>query len=97
VRHPYRAEDLEGKVHSFDTVLTAFDGLVGLAWLDLTEMERAREALTASEARYRILAEHASDVVYQIDADGVICWISPSVQRELGYSPEELLGGTRST
>lgn len=63
-----------------------------VAMRDIDAAHRDREALAASEARFRILAEHASDVVCQIDARGVIQWVSPSVERELGYLPEELTG-----
>lgn len=48
--------------------------------------------LTASVERYRFLAENANGIVYEIDRDGIIQWISPSVQRELGFQPEDLIG-----
>ena len=67
--------------------------------LDITEAtlvdqakEEVRAALAESEARYRLLAEHASDVVWQEDYEGVILWVSESVEQVLGWSPEALLG-----
>lgn len=54
--------------------------------------EGAMEALEASEARYRLLAENASDVVWQLDDGGRIAWVSESVRAVLGYAPEEMLG-----
>ena len=42
---------------------------------DRAELERLR----ASEARYRLLAEHARDVIVQYDATGIIHYASPSV------------------
>ena len=36
--------------------------------------------------------EHTWDVVHVLDPDGTIRYISPSVQRLLGYSPQEMLG-----
>lgn len=45
-----------------------------------------------SEQRYRLLAENASDVVALSDPSGVIQWISPSVQRMLGWTAQELIG-----
>jgi PAS domain S-box-containing protein len=42
--------------------------------------------------QFRLLAEHASDIVYRCDADWVVTWVSPSITRELGYDPDDLLG-----
>ncbi|NQU37243.1 MAG: PAS domain S-box protein, partial [Actinobacteria bacterium] len=50
------------------------------------------EQLQASEARYRLLAENASDVVWQLDAQGLMRWVSPSVTWVLGWDVEQLLG-----
>ncbi|MEI8238473.1 MAG: EAL domain-containing protein [Actinomycetota bacterium] len=33
-----------------------------------------------------------SDVVYEVDRDGIIQWVSQSVQRVLGYTPDEMVG-----
>ena len=67
--------------------------------LDVTEetlaeqaKEQVRAALAVSEARYRLLAEHASDVVWQENLTGSIEWVSESVEQILGWSPEALRG-----
>ncbi len=62
------------------------------AWRDAASEVASRIALEASEAQYRMLAESASDVVYEVDLEGVLRWVSPSVTRLLGWQPEELLG-----
>jgi diguanylate cyclase (GGDEF)-like protein/PAS domain S-box-containing protein len=62
------------------------------AWRDIEGEHVAREALLASEAQYRRLADNATDLVYQSGADRLISWISPSVEATLGWAPEELLG-----
>ncbi|MHB1088781.1 MAG: PAS domain S-box protein, partial [Acidimicrobiales bacterium] len=62
------------------------------AWRDAENEVAARVALEASEAQYRMLAESASDVVYQVDLQGTIRWVSPSVSRVLGWRTEEVLG-----
>ena len=62
------------------------------AWRDAETEVAARTALEASEAQFRMLAENASDIVYQTDVEGVIRWVSPSVTRVLGWQPDELLG-----
>ncbi len=44
------------------------------------------------EARFRSLAEHASDVVCETDADGVITWVSRSIALVLGHDADALVG-----
>jgi two-component system, sensor histidine kinase and response regulator len=51
-----------------------------------------RQALAASEARFRALVEHGSDMISLTDATGVRRYASPAYGRVLGYRPEELLG-----
>ena len=62
------------------------------SWRDVDAEVRAEEAQRESETRFRLLAENASDVVYQTDLAGRISWISPSVTSVLGWDVEELLG-----
>ena len=56
-----------------------------------------RNERQAAEARYRLVAEHASDVVCVVDADGDIAWVSPSVEGVLGWDPDELVGSPVAT
>ncbi len=57
-----------------------------------TRAAEMEEALRLSEARFRALSEHASDLVRIVDATGIIRYASPSHQRLLGYAPGDLLG-----
>jgi len=66
-------------------------GTIGIA-VDITEEKRTR-GLVESQARYfRSLIENAHDGISVVDADGVIRFEAPSVERLLGYRPEELVG-----
>jgi len=58
---------------------------------DVTARRAAQAALAESEARYRLLADLATDIIMRMDADGVIRYISPSCRR-LGYEAEEMIG-----
>ena len=40
---------------------------------------------------YRILAEESSDILAIHDVDGTLRWISPAVERVLGWTPEQRL------
>jgi diguanylate cyclase (GGDEF)-like protein/PAS domain S-box-containing protein len=45
-----------------------------------------------SEARFRSLVAHSSDLITVLDAQGTVTYQSPSVQRVLGYRADELEG-----
>jgi PAS domain S-box-containing protein len=59
------------------------------------EAARRREAeaaVRASEERFRALMDNAPDVVDIVEADGTVRYVSPSVARVLGWTPEEIQG-----
>src|SRR5207248_1776602 len=45
-----------------------------------------------SEARFRSLVAHSSDLITVVDADGIVTYQSPSIERVLGYRAEEVEG-----
>lgn len=59
---------------------------------DITAQKRTDLALRESEQRYRLLADHSSDMIARIDPDGVFAYVSPAAERITGYTPDELLG-----
>lgn len=60
--------------------------------LDITEKKAAEEALGRQEEWFRKLTEHSSDIVFVVDRDHVVRYVSPSVTRVLGWSPVDALG-----
>ncbi len=55
---------------------------------------RAYRKVQESEQRYRLLAENVHDVIWLTDLDFRYTYISPSVQRLRGYTPEEAMALT---
>lgn len=45
-----------------------------------------------SEERFRSLVRNASDIILITEADGRIRYVSPSIERILGFTPEEVIG-----
>ena len=57
---------------------------------DITERKKAVDALAASEARFRMIAESADDFIVIGDTRGNRHYISPSYYRVTGWTPEEV-------
>jgi two-component system sensor histidine kinase UhpB len=88
-----------------DQQIATLEDLAGIA---ITELELRRELterasiesalresekrLRRSEEHFRSLIEHTSDIITIVDESAVLLYGSPSVERVLGYPPEELEG-----
>jgi len=61
---------------------------------DITDRKNAEEALRESEEKFRSLVETSPGVIWEIDIQGNIRYISPMTGPIMGYPPEELIGKT---
>lgn len=64
-------------------------GYVGMIE-DITERKLMEQALRESEARYRIVAETASDAIITIDGENRILFVNSAAERIFGYQKEEI-------
>ncbi|MDH3755203.1 MAG: EAL domain-containing protein, partial [Acidimicrobiia bacterium] len=76
-RHEHDDADLEG------TVLTA---------RDITEKRTAQQHLVRSEARFRSLVQHSSDVIAIVDDDEIFSYASPSISSIVGIDADTVVG-----
>ncbi|HWT52487.1 MAG TPA: PAS domain S-box protein, partial [Caulobacter sp.] len=58
----------------------------------LANLVETRAVAERSEARYRLLAESALDIIAHSDLDGQMTYVSPAALAILGYEPDEMLG-----
>jgi diguanylate cyclase (GGDEF)-like protein/PAS domain S-box-containing protein len=59
---------------------------------DLARRRKLVRDLQLSEARYRALADHSTDIIMNLDNDGRIRFVSPAIRRLAGHAPEALIG-----
>jgi PAS domain S-box-containing protein len=58
---------------------------------DIDTRKKMEKALREGEDRLRLLTENVSDVIWTMELPGRFTYFSPSVERLLGYTPQEAL------
>ena len=88
----YRLITAKGNVRYLFTKGKLIDDVSGFGISqDITSQKEAEQALLKSEQSFRLLAEHSEDIIIEHLPDGTVQYISPSVQKVLGYQPDEVL------
>lgn len=61
---------------------------------EVEDRKNSEAALRESEARYKLLAQNVTDVIWTVDMGLRFTYVSPSVEKLLGYRADTLLGLT---
>jgi diguanylate cyclase (GGDEF)-like protein/PAS domain S-box-containing protein len=77
------SRNLQGALDSLATQVS-----LALESAALSEEMHRRE----SEQRFGTLVQHASDLITVLDADATVLYQSPSIERVLGYAPQDVIG-----
>ncbi len=56
---------------------------------DITERKKTENALKESELKYRFLTEQMNDIVWTLNLELQTTYVSPSIKKVLGFTPEE--------
>ena len=59
---------------------------------DVSERKKFERGIIESEQRFRSLVQNSSDIITILEADGTVRYVSPAVERVMGYKPEEQVG-----
>ena len=87
-------EDEEKKITSWrdNFVYKLPSGEVVTVYEDITEQKQAREEIIKNRAQLEAIFNSISDAVVFTDTQRKILRVNPAVEKNLGYSPDELLG-----
>ena len=97
VRDAYRLRREDGTWRHIESVAVSHLADAGIHGIivnsrDVTDQRLAEEALHSSEARYRMLVEQATDLIYNCDMTGRFTFVNPTALRVTKYAEEELIG-----
>ncbi|WP_308924275.1 PAS domain-containing hybrid sensor histidine kinase/response regulator [Janthinobacterium sp. J1-1] len=59
---------------------------------DMTQRQRAEEALHASSERYRLIVQTAAEGIWMTNSSGQTTFVNPKMAHMLGYTVQEMLG-----
>ncbi len=81
--HPVRSDPLG----------TLFSGYV----VDITDRKRLEEQVRLSEQKFRTFVEGVNDLIYTVDPQGLMQYVSPNWTEMLGHPVEEIVGQSYTT
>jgi PAS domain S-box-containing protein len=89
----------QGKNAIFALVSIYQQKAIRLVWMTLRSKKNMaeseyQEAIEQREERFRTLIQYSADAIQLLSADGHVLYSSDSVERVLGYKPEELQGAS---
>lgn len=90
-----RFRDKQGNLH-WGLTTTLPINIAGESYLltqtkDITGEKTRNETLEKSEAKYRLLADHMKDTVWIMDTNLKVTYVSPSAEKLLGRTQEEII------
>ena len=64
---------------------------------DISDRKGAEESVRNSESRYRLLADNALDVIFQMGLDWRFRYVNPAIYDTIGYTVDEFIGSSLNT
>lgn len=86
--------DLPERKDEIGRLVKAFNSMAAQIRDKVNALDAANRKLSQNEAKYRLLAENSEDIIFTLDKNLRCSYVSPSVERILGFVPSEVLGKT---
>ncbi len=94
----YRLKGKDGKYHHIRELGVprfledgSFSGYIG-AMFDVSREKEFQQRLQEEKSKLQLLTDHSPDIILMTDTQGTIEFVSPTILRLLGYTPEEVVG-----
>jgi len=68
-----------------------FLGYIGTAF-DITSERKMFNTLEEEKKKYELISNKSADIIFLINKEGIIEYVSPSIKRILGYTEKEIIG-----
>ncbi len=96
LRYEFKGLTKDGREIDFDVSITHIDyqdkpATQGIL-RDITERKKMEQRLVESEKKYRALVENVPNVIYRDEPDGRTFYMSPYIEKMIGYRPEDFYG-----
>ena len=90
---PVRSRDEMGVLaENFNSMISQLQALYAAMEVKIDQVQQAKETIADRERWFRALIENATDIITILNAEGIITYQSPSVERILGLDPVEMVG-----
>lgn len=88
---------IRGKESVFDATITAIPisinetPAIQAVIIDVSDKKSAAEAFNRSEEKFRLLTVHLAEIVWIVNTEGIVTYVSPYEENILGYPVEQVL------
>lgn len=86
--------NLDDIILDFDVYisLNMNDSLALCFFKNTTDTNRLRKKIIDDEQKYQFMVQNSNDIVYQMDKNGVLNFVSPAWERMLGHEAKDVVG-----
>ncbi|MEI7433583.1 MAG: PAS domain S-box protein [Methanomicrobiales archaeon] len=85
-------DELGVLANAFNNMAARLRELIGRLEAKVAELQNTQAALQESEEKYHHLIENSHDIIYTLNTEGILTFVSPSWTTHLGHTVTEVVG-----